>query len=255
VANTETQAAYIVKQQGSGDILQLQQNDITRFLVKNDGSTIISGNTNTTPTSLLVVKANEQEVLTVNSRGDLSTQGVIVMRDNNFAGSIATLADGTAEIAFTYDLGTGKPVVQLTPESEVPVFAQIKEWRKDQNQNYTGFIIKTFGFDGQPASSIVHYLVTGKQNGYETFGQVLEVTATPQTQTLSPSSTSTAPVPDPTSTTSDPTPTVAGQTTTTPDPTAPTDTTASTTTPTDTTASPTTTTTDPALSSPTQPLP
>jgi hypothetical protein len=212
VANTDTQAAYIVKQQGSGDILQLQQNDVTRFLVKNDGSTIISGNANTTPTSLLVVKADEQEVLTVNSRGDLDTQGVIVMRDNNFAGSIATLADGTAEITFTYDLGTGKPVIQLTPESEVPVFAQIKEWRKDQNQNFTGFIIKTFGLDGQPASSIVHYLVTGKQNGYETFGQALPVTNMPVTQTLSVSGGGPTTTPD-TTTPTEPAPAVAGDAT------------------------------------------
>jgi hypothetical protein len=101
--------------------------------------------------------------------------GVIVVKDDTFAGSVATNANGEAEIEFTYHLGTGKPVVQLTPESSVPVFAQIMEWTQDSDDNYTGFKIKTFGLGGGLASAVVHYNVTAKQADYETVGAITVV--------------------------------------------------------------------------------
>jgi hypothetical protein len=51
-----------------------------------------------------------------------------------------------------------------------PAFAQVLEWRKDTYERYSGFVMKTFAPNGDPISSIVHYLVTAKQDGYGTFG-------------------------------------------------------------------------------------
>jgi hypothetical protein len=39
------------------------------------------------------------------------------------------------------------------------------------------FNIKTFGLNGQLVSAVVHYNVTGKPDGYQTLGQVLQVTS------------------------------------------------------------------------------
>jgi hypothetical protein len=135
---------------------------------------VLASATSTTET-LLVVKNGVDEVFSINARGDVKTSGVIVVKDNSFAGSIATDANGEADIVFTYHLGTGKPAVQLTPESASPVFAQVVSWTQDNTGNYTGFKIKTFGLGGETTSSVVHYSVVGKQDGYATNGQVVVV--------------------------------------------------------------------------------
>jgi hypothetical protein len=179
VANTTNTAAYIVTQQGSGDILQLNTADATRLLVKNNGTAILTSTT-TEATEIVFGLNNETSpVLTVNARGDLTTQGTIFIKDNTFAGSVATDINGTADITFTYNLGTGKPVVQLTPESDAPVFAQVGGWKKDAAGNYTGFTIKTYGLQGATVSSVVHYIVVGKQDAYETSGTVIQVQSAP----------------------------------------------------------------------------
>jgi len=82
-------------------------------------------------------------------------------------------------VDFTYHLGSGKPVVQLTPEADYPVFAQVLSWEQDGLQNYTGFTIKTFGLDGNPASAVVHYQVVAKPDGYDTLGQAIYVPPAP----------------------------------------------------------------------------
>jgi hypothetical protein len=128
---------------------------------------------------LLSVTNSTSTVFTINARGDIQTQGVIIVKDNSFAGSIATNQEGTAEINFTYHLGTGKPVVQLTPEGEVPVFAQVLSWKKDSQQNYIGFTMKTFSLSGVPVSAVVHYSVIGKQEDYQTLGEALQVQSQP----------------------------------------------------------------------------
>ncbi len=175
VASTETAAAYIIDQQGSGDILHLQQNGTDRLLVKNNGTV----NINTEPVSaqdlVLEVKADDNAVFSINARGDAFISGVLVIKDDTFAGSIATLEDGTAEIEFSNHLGTGKPVIQLTAESEFPVVAQIIEFKKDNKNRYTGFVIKAFSLNGETVSSVVHYTAFAKQSGYETFGEVVLV--------------------------------------------------------------------------------
>jgi hypothetical protein len=99
--------------------------------------------------------------------------GTIIIKDDSFAGSIVTQQDGIAEIMFTYHLGTGKPVVQLTVEAQIPVFAQIVEFKQDEHGNYIGFVIKTFDLLASPVQAIVHYNVTGKQEGYITFGDAI----------------------------------------------------------------------------------
>lgn len=40
-------------------------------------------------------------------------------------------------------------------------------------------MIKTFDITGQPTSAVVHYNVTAKPAGYETFGEVIEVANEP----------------------------------------------------------------------------
>ncbi|KKU16207.1 MAG: hypothetical protein UX24_C0017G0001, partial [Candidatus Giovannonibacteria bacterium GW2011_GWB1_45_9b] len=107
---------------------------------------------------------------------------------------------------FTNHLGTGKPSVQITPEGEQVVIAQISHWMRDENQNYTGVVIKAANLDGTPASAIVHYLVTGKPAGYETSGQTIVVYSEPQP-------TPPAPEPDESTPEPEPEPQVAGETT------------------------------------------
>jgi hypothetical protein len=138
---------------------------------------------------VLNVKNADTSMFTINARGDIQVSGVIVVRDNNLAGSVVTLDNGTAEVTFSYDLGTGKPSVQLTAESENPTFAQIAEWKKDDQQHYTGFVIKAFNLTGAPQKTIVHYLVVAKQDGFQTFGiDTLNVVTPPNNASLTPPS-------------------------------------------------------------------
>jgi hypothetical protein len=176
---TSDAAAVLVNQKGSGDLLQLQSNGVDKLLVKNNGELNINVTPADATANLVVVKSNDAEVFTINARGQLAITGNIIVKDDTFAGSIATNTDGEAHIAFTYDLGTGKPDVQLTVEGEVPAFAQVGSWDKNTDGNYTGFTIKTFAPAGGPASVIVHYLVIGKEPAYETFGSVMQVVTTP----------------------------------------------------------------------------
>jgi hypothetical protein len=172
-------SSFLINQKGSGAILQLQSNGQDRFMVATTGSISILAGVSDGTNSIFAVKNNSEEVFNLNARGDVSMNGVIIAKDDSFAGSIATNASGLAEINFTYDLGTGKPVVELTPESESPVFAQVASWKKDGSGNYTGFTIKTFGINGTPASSVVHYTVTGKGSGYDTNGQIVNIPVAP----------------------------------------------------------------------------
>ncbi|MBL8030735.1 MAG: hypothetical protein JNK33_00195, partial [Candidatus Doudnabacteria bacterium] len=185
VSGTGLQAsssALIINQKGSGDILQLQAEGMNKVIFGNGGSMSIFASTTLPTTTLLSVINSTSSVFSINARGDLTIKGVLVIENDSFAGSIATNEDGMAEIIFSNHLGTGKPVIQLTPESENPVFAQVAEWKKDEQENYIGFKIKTFGINGSVVSAVVHYNVTGKQEGYKTQGQVLGVVLNPQGQ-------------------------------------------------------------------------
>ena len=168
LAATSTSTASLIDQKGSGDLLQLQSKEADKLLVKNNGEL----NLNVTPAgdadNLVVVKSNDAAVFSINAHGQATFAGNIFIKDDSFAGSIATDSTGSAQVMFTYDLGTGKPDVQLTVEGEAAAFAQIASWEKDTTGNYTGFNIKTFGTSGSPASVIVHYLVVGKEAGYDT---------------------------------------------------------------------------------------
>jgi hypothetical protein len=173
LAQTTNMAAYTIDQQGSGDILQLQQEGVDRFLVQNNGSVNINVEPIEDTELVLDVKTADTSLLTLDAKGTLTLTGVILVKDDSFAGSVATQDGGLAEIAFTYDVGTGKPVIQLTPEAQVPVFAQIVEFKKDKQNRYTGFVIKTFGLNGEAVSAIVNYNVTAKEDDYKTYGEVL----------------------------------------------------------------------------------
>ena len=193
---------FLINQKGSGSILQLQSNDQNRFMVATSGAvtiladtscdvggelspgvngaaTLSPGVSSNSCANLFTVKNNSNEIFSVNVRGDVAIKGVLVATDDSFAGSIATKADGTADIDFSYNLGTGKPVVELTPESDSPVFAQVMSWKKDSDGNYTGLVVKTFGLSGTAISSTVHYVVVGKKSGYSTNGTVMNVMSSP----------------------------------------------------------------------------
>ncbi|MBX4191714.1 MAG: hypothetical protein KW804_02870, partial [Candidatus Doudnabacteria bacterium] len=177
-ANTND-TAYIIDQNGSGDLLQLQTNNVDRLLVQNNGAM----NINVTPASedeeLFVIKSNDEEIFSIDAHGLVAFSGNITVKDDTFAGSIATDVNGEAQIMFTYDLGNGKPDVQLTVEGETVALAQIASFEKDTNGNYIGFNIKAVGLGGEPSSVIVHYLVIGKEDGYQTSGAVIEVVEAP----------------------------------------------------------------------------
>src|SRR6185436_5742600 len=149
-------------QQGSGDLLQLQSAGVNKLLVKNNGELNINVTPDNDQSALFVVQSHDAEMFKINARGQATFAGNIFIKDDTFAGSIATDAEGKAQIMFTYILGTGKPDVQLTVEGDVPAFAQITSWEKDQDGNYTGFNLKTFGVNADPVSTVVHYLIVGK---------------------------------------------------------------------------------------------
>ena len=211
-ADSET-AALLVNQNGSGELLQLQSGGADRFTIQNSGAVTINTNTSNPEDSIVVIQSNDSEVFSINARGDAQVLGAIIIKNDKFAGSIATDAQGEASIVFDYDLGTGKPSVQLTPEADEPVFAQVLSWQKDLEGNYAGFTIKTFDKDGEDISAIVNYLVIGKGEGYDTSGVVIEVTApsgTPPEAVVTP-----APAPE---STPEPTPEVAPEPTIEPEP-------------------------------------
>ena len=183
---SSTNTSFLINQKGSGDILQLQTAGMSRFMVRNDGSVLVNASSTLVTDKLVVVKNNDAEVFSINARGDASIKGTIFIADNTFAGSIATNQDGESTITFSYDLGTGKPVIELTPEAATPIFAQVVSWQKDAEQKYTGVTIKTFGLAGTPQSAIVHYIVVGKGESYTTQGSVIPVISAPQTQTSPP---------------------------------------------------------------------
>ncbi|MDO8715556.1 MAG: hypothetical protein Q7J73_01930, partial [Dehalococcoidales bacterium] len=176
IADTVASAAYIIDQRGSGDLLQLKNADISRLLVKNNGAIFINVKPADLDDLILAVSTDVEQILTINGRGDLTIAGIIGIYNDSFAGSVATGTDGATIINFNYHLGTGKPVVQLTPEGTAPTFAQIVSWQQDASSNYTGFIIKTVDLKGKSVSAIVHYTVTAKQADYNTSNLELLVT-------------------------------------------------------------------------------
>ncbi|MEZ4180028.1 MAG: hypothetical protein R3B41_00710 [Candidatus Doudnabacteria bacterium] len=182
---TNTASTFVIQQQADeesdavSNILQLQSGDSNRFMVSSTGATSILSSLNCSeegecPSVLKVTQANT-ELVNIDARGNLKLTGTIFIKEDSFAGSVATDNSGLAEISFAYHLGTGKPVVQLTAESQIPVFAQIVEFKQDTNGNYTGFVMRTFDLIAGPVSAIVHYNVTGKQDGYITLGTAVPV--------------------------------------------------------------------------------
>ncbi len=178
-------STFVIQQQSSeeesetvSNILQLQTGDQNRFMVSSTGATSILSNLNCeldedVCPSVLNVTQGSIELMNIDARGTLALTGTIIIKDDSFAGSIVTEEDGMAEITFNYHLGTGKPVVQLTAEAQIPVFAQIVEFKQDEDGNYTGFVMKTFDLLAGPIQATVHYTVTGKQEGYITLGDAV----------------------------------------------------------------------------------
>ena len=179
VETSADQAAFVINQNGAGDLLQMQASGIARLLVKNDGTVQINSATSALTDNVVVVKNNDAEIFTINARGDVAIQGVIRINNEQFAGSIKTDNNGEASVAFDYDLGTGKPVVELTVEGDMPTLAQVKNFSTDATGNYIGFSIKTFTPSGSNMSASVHYLVIAKPLGYATKDVVITVVSSP----------------------------------------------------------------------------
>lgn len=95
-------------------------------------------------------------------------QGYLDIPGEPLAGSVQTDASGLAMVDFKNFVGTVKPVVQLTVESDTPAFAQVSEFLTDVMGNTTGFVVKTFAPSGEIAPRItVHYQVVVKEGGHE----------------------------------------------------------------------------------------
>ncbi|MDQ3018287.1 MAG: hypothetical protein M3Q64_00215, partial [bacterium] len=186
LAAADTSSTFIINQKTStdkvvADILQVQSGEANRLMVSNTGALTLNAELECSSCAILAVKNSGSEKFSINARGDISIYGQIIVYDDTMAGSIVTnTADGLAEITFTNNLGTGKPVVQLTAEGDTAVFAQVKEWRTDGAGRYIGVVFRAFASDGVGVQSIVHYNVTGKPEGYVTYGlDNLEVTDPP----------------------------------------------------------------------------
>jgi hypothetical protein len=179
VSGDTDQTALVVNQAGSGDLLQLQAAGLARLLVKNDGTAEVNAITADPQAEVLAIKNGDHKIFTINARGDVGIVGVIRVDNEQFAGSVTTDSNGEAVITFDYDLGTGKPVVELTVESSTPTLAQVSDFSKDTAENYTGFTIKTFTAGGEAVSTMVHYLVIAKPTGYATKDVVINVVNSP----------------------------------------------------------------------------
>jgi hypothetical protein len=165
------ESAFLINQNGSGSLLQLQNNGMDYFMVHNDGTVAINTSVIDLEEKLVVVKNGDSEVFSINARGDALFAGLLILPDDTFAGSIVADVNGEAQIVFSHHLGTGKPVVQLTPESLEAVHTQILNFQTDNDSNYTGFKLQVRDRFGEIyPGAIVHYLVIGKQAGYETSG-------------------------------------------------------------------------------------
>ncbi|MFA6405758.1 MAG: tail fiber domain-containing protein, partial [Candidatus Paceibacterota bacterium] len=156
-------------------MLQYQSDLQNHFTIATTGSaTLLS--TVSDDQAVFAVSNASSTLATITGKGNLRLKGTIIFESDSVAGSIAT--DGTtglAEVDFENHLGTGKPSVQLTPEGDIPTIAQITSWKKDTLGNYIGFFIKTFGLSGQSVAANVHYAVFGKQEGYTTSGNAIQV--------------------------------------------------------------------------------
>jgi hypothetical protein len=169
--SSNSNAAFIINQSGSGALLQLQANGENRLLVQNDGSVVVNTLVANDTVPVFTVKNADTNLLTINARGDLSVRGVLTIEDDSFAGSTTTNSSGEAEVTFSHTLGTGKPVVELTTEGDLPTHAQIVRFTTDAGGNYKGFVLKTTTLDGAGVSGgVVHYLVVAKPAGYKTSG-------------------------------------------------------------------------------------
>ncbi len=155
-------------QNDSGPIMQLQAAGQTRLLVANNGAVKMFTQETDSKGIVFEINNNGGSAFSINSAGDVKVAGTIYIESDSFAGSIATNDMGLADIDFANNLGTGKPVIQLTPEGDVPTIAQVASWKKDLAGNYIGLVIKTFGTEGQAVTANVHYAVFGKREGYET---------------------------------------------------------------------------------------
>ncbi len=107
---------FLINQKGSGNILQLQQNGTDRLLIKNDGTLAITSQyLKADNKPVLSVLANDGEVLSVTSAGDISIKGII-LASKNTAGS-ATIKAGTVSTKVIFDKPySSAPKVVLTPQ-------------------------------------------------------------------------------------------------------------------------------------------
>ncbi len=115
---TTSPAAMIINQKGSGNLLQVQQNGMDRFMINNSGTVVLNGNATTT-SQLFVVTNASSSVFSINSVGDLYAKGHIKV-GHDTAGT-ATIKSGDNATEVTFDMPYGSvPKVMVTP-TDVPV--------------------------------------------------------------------------------------------------------------------------------------
>jgi hypothetical protein len=121
-AQTTDTAAYIIKQKGTGNILQLQDNDTNRLIVASSGSTTL--NTQVSEGTVLEVKNNDTSLFTIRATGTAVVNATLVVKKD-----IAALGRILGSTAIVGKNTSNEPihqgdVVMLTGATEVPALGE-----------------------------------------------------------------------------------------------------------------------------------
>jgi hypothetical protein len=128
---------FLINQKGSGDLLNLQKDGVTRLLVSNSGAMQILSNASVDDKKdVFVVKASDSNLLSINSRGDVKIRGTIQVSKNT-SGSAKLVANST-EVEVVFDVPYDSvPKVVVTPQKVANFFYAVTD------KTVNGFKIKT----------------------------------------------------------------------------------------------------------------
>ena len=101
-ATSSVATSFLINQNGSGNILQLQSQGQDRFLVASSGAVSILANTTSTTENLLTVINASTTLFSINSVGELTTTGHITVGKDT-AGT-ATIKAGDNQTTVTFDI-------------------------------------------------------------------------------------------------------------------------------------------------------
>jgi hypothetical protein len=94
------QQAFLINQKGTGNILQLQQNGVDRFLVANDGTLSLLAQTASTTKNILEVKNASSTVFAINAQGDAQFIGKIMVSKNTAGTAVVKEGDNLVRVTF-----------------------------------------------------------------------------------------------------------------------------------------------------------